>query len=223
MFRRKVFQPTAAHYVGQAREALKVLAGKYVPFVTVQHDIWDGVDHEVLGITVVFYNPELEVRHRLPIAMVRITGKMALVTANQTLEALKVIGVAKEDIFRCVNDTTNVAVKVGVLISGKKGTCNMHTVQLILEHATGRRTRSKKKQVIDDFPECDDVRKAAKESASYLMNKKAKHIYKKYVKFMQELSRRSVKLSLPNDTRAAGVVLMYRSLIKSRFNLKQYY
>jgi hypothetical protein len=55
------------------------------------------------------------------------------------------------------------------------------------------------------------------------MNKKAKHIYKKYVQFMNDLSRRSVKLSLPNDTRAAGVVLMYRSLIKSRFNLKQYY
>ncbi len=55
-------------------------------------------------------------------------------------------GVTKEDIFSSVNDTTNSAVKAGENISGKCGSCGMHTVDLSMEHATGqsKRTRQKK-------------------------------------------------------------------------------
>jgi len=99
----------------------------------------------------------------------------------------------------------------------------MHTIQLIIEHSTGRRTRKKKKLTVDDFPECEAVRKVAKEGASYMINKKAKGIWKKYAAQMKELKRHQVKLIVPNDTRAAGVVLMYQSLIQSRFNLMKFY
>jgi hypothetical protein len=40
---------------------------------------------------------------------------------------------------------------------------------------------------------------------------------------MTELQRKYIKIIVPNDTRAAGVVLMYQSLLRSRFNLKKFY
>jgi hypothetical protein len=116
-----------------------------------------------------------------------------------------------------------VAVKVGELLAGHRGTCQMHTVQLVIEHATGRRVRKKFRRVYDSFPECEKLRKKAKEHARYLMDKKAKSRWKSYEEFQKGLKRECRKLIIPNDTRSAGVALMYQSLIKNRYNLLLYY
>jgi hypothetical protein len=212
-----------AFYLSAAKESYEKLMGKPVPFVTLQHDIWDSDDNEVLGLTLVFYCPKYRYQCRIPIAMVRVISKVAVATVEQTIEALKSVGIGQLDIYRSVNDTTNVAVRVGFLLSGNKGTCNMHTIQLVIEHCTGRRMRKLNKQIIDSFPECEALRKGAKEAASYLVNKKKKSVWKSYAKLMRDEKFHFVKLIVPNDTRAAGVVLMYQSLLRSRFNLKKFY
>jgi len=103
----------------EAKNCYARIMGKHVPFVTIHHDIWDSDDNEVLGLTLVFYNPKFKMSCRFPIAMIRVTSKVASVTVEQTLEALKTVGIGKEELYRSVNDTTNVAVKVGELLSGK--------------------------------------------------------------------------------------------------------
>jgi hypothetical protein len=60
----------------------------------------------------------------------------------------------KAKLFLPVSNTATAAVVVGVALTGLKGTCGLHRVNLIIEHATGRRTRSSKKKIIDSFPEC---------------------------------------------------------------------
>jgi hypothetical protein len=214
---------TTSFYLHEAKACYVSMMGKAVPFVTIQHDIWDSDDNEVLGVTLVFYCPKFKMNCRIPIALVRVISKFAVATVEQTLESLRSVGILKDDLYRSVNDTTNVAVKVGKLLSGSKGTCNMHTLQLIIEHSTGKRTRKHNTKIIDEFPECEEVRKAAKAGASYMTSKKKKSVWKAYAKQMKELGRHFIKIFVPNDTRAAGVVLMYQSLLRSRFNLKKFY
>ena len=205
-----------AFYAAEARSEYTRLAGQRIPFVSVGHDVWDSVAKEVLGVIVFFYNPKRELFILVPIGLVRITDKKAGPTVLQTLEVLKWAGVFKLDLYKCVSDNANGSKAVGRQLVGEDGTCAMHWTQLIMEHATGKRTRTKNRVTIDSFPECEATRKKAKDSANHLMNKKSKGRLKKYFDEMKSCGRKAVKIMMPNDTRAAGLQKFYRSLLVSR-------
>jgi hypothetical protein len=125
--------------------------------------------------------------------------------------------------LRGVNDTTNSALKTGLAISGgrapqRKGvTCVMHAQELVVTHALGLRTRSRKGEVIDEFPTGKLLRDKTKQLLSKIMDKKAKGRFIKYKDYCRDnLGIEARKLELPNDTRVSGVFAMYESALKSR-------
>ncbi len=125
--------------VSQARAFYQNIAEKHVPFITFSHDVWDGVSKEKLGITLFYYDPIARTPERIPIGMIDVESKTSEYIATVTMSVLEKVGIQKADFFRSVNDTTNSALKVGDLLTGSKGTCAMHSTQLIIEHATGKK------------------------------------------------------------------------------------
>lgn len=64
-----------------------------------------------------------------------------------TTEVLKRYGLSKGDVKFSINDTTNSAVAASQQISGgEEGTCMMHLINLVAEHAIGKRNRSVNKK-----------------------------------------------------------------------------
>jgi hypothetical protein len=131
-------------------------------------------------------------------------------------------GITVDDINRGVNDTTNSALKTGLTISGgrkpgtKGTTCFMHAQELVVVHALGLRTRTKKGDK-DEFKEGKDLRDATRLLLSTIMNKKSKQRYERYGTFCKEQYRcDTVKLVVPNETRVSGVYAMYQSAIRSK-------
>ena len=131
-----------------------------------------------------------------------------------TLTVLQHAGIENEDVIFCANDTANVAKLITRLLSGEEGTCLMHVYQLIMEHATRKKTRTCNSKVVDSFASCDKLRKKAKVAATYLMNKKLKGRFVKYVEKMQSQGQVPVKIFLGNDTSAAGTQLFTTALSK---------
>lgn len=211
-----------AWYVGVTRTFFTETLKKEIPFLTVAHDIWDSTKKDVLGVTVHFFCPATKTRVKVPVGMLVCNDKNSKAVCEQTLSMLAACGIGKDDIYRAANDTTNSAVKVGRLLSGENGTCSMHQVQLIITHATGRVTRKKNNKIVDSFEECERIRKTSEDCANWIMNRKSKGRYSDYCKNMTEKGRSPRKLIIPNSTRAAGVVLHYESMLKSRWNLDSF-
>lgn len=112
--------------------------------------------------------------------------------------------------------------KTGLTISGgrkpgtKGTTCFMHAQELVVVHALGLRTRTKKGDK-DEFKEGKDLRDATRLLLSTIMNKKSKQRYERYGAFCKEQYRcDTVKLVVPNETRVSGVFAMYQSAIRSK-------
>ena len=210
-------------YASIAREYWKKHLKKEVPFISVAHDIWDSTKKEVLGVSIYFYCPTRAERFKVPIGLAVASSKSSDEVANQTMRMLAAVGVQEADIYKAVNGTTNSAVAVGRLLSGENGTCAMHQANLIIGHATGRLVRKVSRRVVDSFPEAESLRKASEAAAGYLMNKKAKNRFLAYQQLMADKGRSAIRLAIPNSTRAGGVALHYESMIKSRWNLYQYW
>jgi hypothetical protein len=68
-----------------------------------------------------------------------------------------------------------------------------------------------------------DIITKAKQAGSYLMDKKSKGRFKNFKKKMAKMGRKAIKITLPNSTRAGGVVIMFESLVRSRWNLHHYW
>jgi hypothetical protein len=210
-------------HVVESRDFYEKYVGKRVPFIVIGHDNWDSDNKEILGVTVHWYNPVRKCHVCNPIGMCVVYDKSAAATVQQTLKLLAGCGIEKEDLYKAVNDTTNTAVRTGELLTGEKGTCAMHSTQLVIQHATGHLKRKKDCKIVDEFPECEDLRKKARDSAFYLMNKKAKTRFAKYKKQMNNQGRIANRIFMPNDTRAAGVHMFFNSMITSRWNLDSYW
>jgi hypothetical protein len=133
------------------------------------------------------------------------------------------VGIEKEDLYKTVNDTTNSAVKTGWNLTGVKGTCAMHRVNLIIEHATGRRKRTQQRKVTDEFPECEAIRKNAYEFGSYYNNNKRKQVYLALERWCKEKKLPVCRIALPNSTRAAGTALLYQSIVRQKWVFYDYW
>ncbi len=112
--------------------------GNQQSFLNVAHDIWDSKNWEILGVTVMFISLPNWHYLQLPVGLLPAVGKNATDCTAQIQTIISCYGVSQKDIFSSINDTTNLAVKTGENVSGKKGSCGMHLVDLSMEHATGQ-------------------------------------------------------------------------------------
>lgn len=94
------------------------------------------------------------------------------------LDVLQRYGVTNHDIKFSMSDTTNSALKTGReladVVDIMEGKCTMHLVNLAVEHAIGKRTRSRNHVIVDEFPAAEALRKKSLKSIGYLMSKKSK-------------------------------------------------
>jgi len=218
-------------YCGEARDYYKEYCQSQdvISFASVGHDVWDSNKKECLGVTVSFYCPPRKKLFVIPVGLDVVEDKCSLPTAEQTLKILSTCGIEKCDVYKTTNDTTNSALATGrhLTAEGYQGTCAMHEIQLALQHATGLKTRTAKvdgkSKIVDEFPDCVEIITKAKLAGSYLMDKKSKGRFKNFRKKMEEMGRSTIKIVLPNSTRAGGVVIMFESLVRSRWNLHHYW
>lgn len=212
-----------AFYIKEVSDFYSSLLKKAQPFIIVAHDGWDSDKKDMLGITIFFYHPVRRRHFRIPIALMHVHVKDAESTADIALKMLARVGVTKEMIFRSVNDTANTAVKTGQNLSGEKGTCSMHTTDLVMEHATGQVTRTRNKVIVDSFPACEATRRLVHGLVAWLHNKKSKKRYFDYEVVCLKTGRNIVKFTVPNSTRVSGTWSMYLSVTRGRWNLKCYW
>ncbi len=111
---------------------------------------------------------------RIPIGLVPAPGKSATESSKQIKDIIRRYSVTTLDVFSAINDTTNSSVKVGEMVSGKRGSCGMHAVDLSMEHATGQAKQSRAKKIVDRFDECKLLRIKLKNCFSWLMSHCAK-------------------------------------------------
>jgi hypothetical protein len=195
-------------------------------FISICHDLWDGKRRNLLGISIMFISPCTMTPMKVSVGLVECKDKKAIDVSAKTLDVLGRYGIVQSDLYRPVNDTTNSAKKAGQLIVGcaDKGTCGMHQCELIMKHATGQVIRTRRNAVIDSFPEMESFRKKMRKFCSWMMEGKSKDRYMKYNDYLKENvnAHGGLVLALPNDTRVAGTVLMYQSMICSYYDLNYY-
>ena len=208
--------------VTNAREPWKKVVGHRIPFVVIGQDVWESNKKDVLGVTAFIYDPVSWHYEMIPIGLALAESKKSDALYRQILSILDACGIEQCDLYKPTNDTTNASVKIGYLLTGENGTCAMHTTSLLLNHAVGRLTRKSSGKIIDSFDEAEAIRDKAMACATWLHNKKAKSRYLKFVTMMQGAGRHAKKILIPNSTRAAGLVLMYGSLLEARWNLSEY-
>lgn len=66
----ELFLACVAWYAAQTRKDYRVLLKKDVPFVNFGHDIWDSKAKEILGATVLFYDPVHKIYVLVPIGLI---------------------------------------------------------------------------------------------------------------------------------------------------------
>jgi hypothetical protein len=212
-----------SRYCSDIRDYWMAVLKKEVPFITVGHDHWDSKNVDKLGVTVFMYHPKRKEPLKIAVGLEYCDDKKSEPTADATLNVLSKAGITKPDLFRAVNDTTNSALMVGRLLTGTNGTCVMHETELIMEHALGMKVRTDNHVVVDSFTDCEDLRKSAKDAVSFLMDKKAKSRFPKYVRAMAGQGRKALRIPLPNATRVAGTHKMIQGMVTSRWNLREYW
>lgn len=201
---------------------------KVVPFVTVAHDEWSSKRNDVLGCSIHFVVPSHNIQVSLPVGLQLVTSKKSDDVAQHLNRMLSRYGIVGDDIFRAISDTTNSALKTGREISqmrnlDTKNTCYMHTQELVVTHALGIRTRTNRDGLKDTFPAMRDLIQKVRILCSTISNKKSKNTFKLYKKFIRETFKEDVRaFVLPNDTRVAGVFLMFESLIKQKDYVVRY-
>ena len=195
------------------------------------HDIWEKDGLNKLGASICFVDPISFVYHLVSVMLIDISQKDAESCSKKILQELnKRLGVEKEDVYRSVNDTTNSAMATGrKLVSDteegeKDAKCKMHVLDLIMEHALGQITRTKNYKVVDSFPECLEVITKAKKLVDWLYSKKNKARFKRFIDLV--IARKvndgnaPRKISLPGDTRVAGISTFFEDLLCSFFEIR---
>ncbi len=136
--------------------------GNHFGFISVSHDLWDGSKRELLGLSISFVDPLDAKFYQVPVGLLEAKSKKAKEVADQSLKLLSRIGITQSHLYRPINDTTNAALAAGRLIVGtnKNGTCDMHQLDLVTEHATGQAVRKRGGVIVDQFVECEGTRKS---------------------------------------------------------------
>lgn len=99
----------------------------------------------------------------------------------------------------------------------------MHMVNLVVDHATGKRTRSANREVVDSFEECESLRRKTAATFGYIYSKQAKQRAINYQTRNSAIGQSTIRLGVDNDTRIAGTRRMYQHALRSRYTLPVYF
>ena len=99
----------------------------------------------------------------------------------------------------------------------------MHMANLVADHASGKRTRSENKTIVDSFPECENIRLRIHKLAGYVFSKRAKQRQITYKHRNALVNYKTIRIALDNDTRISRTVLMYQSALRSMYTLTVYF
>jgi len=213
---RLVIQSTRKWYADRTRS-------DDVAFLNVAHDIWDGKDYELLGVSVHFVVPYLWSMVSIPLGLRRSYSKKSIPVLDEINKTLARYGIKKSDVFRGVNDTTASALKTGRLLRSEGAapleggtSCGMHTVDLVIKHATGMVNRKSGGVIVDSFAAGKILRDKVKALASYLMDKKSKQWWINVVRIAKCFKMMATKLEIPNLTRVSGFYRMLISVLRMK-------
>ena len=200
------------------------LCGKTTPFATLCHDVWNGVNKDVLGLLLMFADECNGNVYCIPLGLITAQGHTAHHVCDLSVALLSCFGVqADTDLFGTVNDNTNSAVLAGKYILNHRGEgkCDMHITDLILKHATGLVIRTKK-ITVDSNPSFIAIYNKCREFRNWLMNKVAKGHYNDFKTKSKENGRDVQEIPLPNKTQVAGAQLMFQGLLRNKWAMDVY-
>lgn len=134
-----------------AANKYKELCGYQIPFLSICHDTWCGKKKEILGVTLVYIDPNGGSLFKIPVGLVASEGKDAETTSKQTMTVLSLYGIEKSWMFKGVNDNTSSAVKTTKLLlsSDDEGYCVMHKAELCVKHALGVLKWKRRGDIVD--------------------------------------------------------------------------
>ena len=93
------------------------LCGKTTPFATLCHDVWNGVNKDVLGLSLMFADLHDGNVYCIPLGLIMAQGHTACQVCDLYVALLSWFGVqADTDLFGTVNDNTNSTVLAGKYI-----------------------------------------------------------------------------------------------------------
>ena len=205
--------------ISNVRMRYEELCGKTTPFATFCHDVWNGVNKDVLGLSLMFADPRNGNVYHIPLGMIMAQGYTAHQVCDLSVALLSCFGVqADTDLLGTVNDNTNSAVLAGKYILNHRveRKCSMHITDLILKHTTGLVIRTKK-ITVDSNPSFIAIYNKFHEFSNWLMNKVAKGRYNDFKTKSKENGRDVQEIPLPNKTRVAGAQLMFQGLLRNKW------
>ena len=95
----------------------KELCGKTTPFATLCHDVWNGIKKDVLGLLLMFEDPQNGNVYCIPLGLIMAQGHTTCQVSDLSVALLSCFGVqADTDLFGTVNNNTNSAVLAGKYI-----------------------------------------------------------------------------------------------------------
>ena len=98
----------------------------------------------------------------------------------------------------------------------------MHKTDLVLKHAIGLVVRACNKQTINSNPSFTTLNKTIQEFSSWLMNKVARSQYNNLKQHCETKNRWVIEIPLPNKTHVARVAIMYKALIRNKWEMDAY-
>jgi hypothetical protein len=192
-------------------------------WLIVCHNGWDSAQKQFFGVSIFFINPATWVRYQLALGLATPDGHSAEMCSEAAFQVLDRYGIQKSDIYASVNDTTNSAVATGRSLANKDGDCMMHMCNLVADHASGKKVRTRQKVVVDDFPECEALRQKTHAMIKYITSRKAKQRMINYRTRNAEAGKQTIRLGLDNDTRIGGTRRMYEQVLRSRYCIPLYF
>ena len=192
-------------------------------WMIVCHDGWDSTLKQFFGVSVFFINPATWVRYQLALGLATPDGHSAEMCAEAAFQVLDRYGIQASDIYASVNDTTNSAVATGRALAKRDGDCMMHMCNLVADHASGKKVRTRQKVVVDEFAECEALRQKTHQMIKFITSKKAKQRMLNYRSRNAEAGKRTIRLGLDNDTRIGGTRRMYEQVLRSRYCIPLYF
>ena len=199
------------------------LCGKTTPFATLCHDVWNGVNKDVSGLSLMFADPCNGNVYRIPLVLIMAQGQTTCQVCDLSVALLSCFGVqADTDLFGTVNNNTNSTVLAGKYILNHRGEgkWDMHITDLILKHATGLVICTKK--MVDSNPSFIAIYNKFREFSNWLMNKVAKGRYNDFKTKSKENDCDVREIPLPNKTWVAGAQLMFQGLLRNKWAMDIY-
>ena len=218
------FVATVTMLGNKVRAAYALLCGKPIAFATICHDIWQGNNKDILGITLVFTDPRNGENYKIPIGLANVKGHTAVQVAEHTAKILKNVSFTQTDLCSSVNDNTNSAVLAGKYIIGNNsgGKCDMHRAELILKHATGLAVRKRHGEVIDSNPSFMKIYQIFFKFSSWLMSSRSPKRFQRLKEYAQKNHRHIIKIQMPNTTRVTGCIIMTHDLFRDKHTMDAY-